>query len=671
MVYILALLAFLVPIVIVTPLHDAVVLPKLATTAALTGGALLWAAVLFASDRWQPRRWPISLWIALAAFVAVNVLALAFAVDWRASLMGESQRYQGLATTGLYLLLFAATAMAVRSTGDLRWILLGLFAGGFGAAVYALIQKADLDWVNWTGRSVERPFGTLGQANVLGAFLVVAISVTIYLALTAKERWQQAGFAAGITVMLFALLFTVSRSAYLAMGLVALIWGVAALVWFLPALESTWRRIGATLSGSSGATRQQRRRRRQRKEAAAEQPGAGGRPTVLWAGIGVFTTGPLIIALLVVFFVGLPQGRVAIFSDRNSEPLDARLSLWSMSVDMLSDEPLLGHGQDSFGILFAEYRDQPDLAGITTKSFSPESSHNFFLDLASGTGLLGLGAFLAFAGAVLWHSGRRAFATDDITLRLAFVGLGAGVLGYMAAIFFGFAEAMTTWALWLLLGAMAGLLARPSPASEEPPPEEMDARPAGGTLATAFSAVALTLLGAALLGWAATLTAADLAASQARAAVLRGDHATAIRLFDRAVTLNPIQKSYMQDEGVAYQRQARFVPLDERAAVLRQAVGVLETAVSRFTPEFGDYLSSDVLVPDRRLVGIAAAKIELAEIEGTPIEDALPFVERALQLDPFQRALRQRIVELYAALGFEDLAQEQRMIIFCWSGACD
>ena len=209
MIYFLAALCLAAPLLIlfVDPTHDYLpvtqsmrdlaVLPRLAATATFTGGALIWGAALLASERWPAGRWPATLWGPVVAFVVVNFLALLFAVDWRASLMGETFRYQGLAATLLYVLLFAVTAVAIRTTRDLRWLLLAVFAGALGAAGYALVQKAGLDWIPWSGNSVERPFGTMGQANVLGAFLVAAISSVLFLVLTARERWQQALLSRG------------------------------------------------------------------------------------------------------------------------------------------------------------------------------------------------------------------------------------------------------------------------------------------------------------------------------------------------------------------------------------------------------------------------------------------------------------------------------------------
>ena len=655
MIFFLAALCLAAPLLIlfVDPTHDYLpvtqsmrdlaVLPRLAATATFTGGALLWGAALLASERWPAGRWPATLWGPVVAFVVVNFLALLFAVDWRASLMGETFRYQGLAATLLYVLLFAVTAVAVRTTRDLRWLLLAVFAGALGAAGYALVQKAGLDWIPWSGNSVERPFGTMGQANVLGAFLVAAISSVLFLVLTARERWQQAVLGAGVVAMLAALFFTVSRSAYLAAGVVLLLWGAVALRWYLPALPERRQRIA------------------------------------LRFGVVAVAAAPLVLALVAVFFTGLPQGRVAVASAENSEAVQGRLSLWRLGLEMTADRPLLGYGQDGFSIKFPVYRDQPDLAGLGARSLDPESSHNFFIDLLSGTGVLGLLAFLGLVGAVFWHAGRRALATDDSHLRLAFVALGGGVLGYLVAIFFGFMEATSGWLFWLLLGAMAGLLAQTASEPGEESREEQggerrrrsrqekrrdrekrreerlmrEAAAQPNVMVSGLAAIVLFLLGVVALGWAATITAADLAAGQAQLATGRGEREAAERLAGRAATWNPLRKEYLFQKAEAH----------ERALALERAIETYEKLIRRHEPAAVD------------LLNLARARMRLAQTEGRPVEEDLPEIERelerALALDPFNTPIHLEIADVFERLGNDLRAFEIGAETYCWGIICD
>ncbi len=628
MLFLLVLFAAIVPLVVVAPLQDDVVLPKLVTTATFTGVALIWGAVVVARERWPAGRWPATLWLPAVAFLVVNVLALVFAIDWRRSLMGEHLRYQGLAATLLYMLLFIIAATAVRTPRDLRWLLLGLFAGGLATAIYALIQKAGLDWIEWSGQALNRPAATLGQANAFGAYLVAVINASAFLILIARERWQRAALGIGMLAMLLALLFTLSRAAYVAASVSIVIWTVAAILWF------RYFRIGAHPRPSQWAL-------------------AG------TAGIAVVL---LLVTLGSLLFVGLPKGRAALgqatarggpLSAPRDDSAGTRLSLWRMAIRMTADRPLLGHGQDAFTIRFAEYRDRPDLEGIGTANVAPESAHNLLLDLASGTGVLGFLAFLALVGAVLWHAGRRTLATDDFASRAALLALAAAIVGYLMALFFGFSEAMTTWVLWLLLGATAGLLATPSPGSGR----EAGEPPESGTLAAGTAAVALALVGVMSLGWAATMTAADLSAAQARSAIGRGDYAEAARLAGRAVTLNPLQDDYLIMEGQARERSAAGAI--EPADALGRAIETYETLLSRFEPSAYHTLL------------LAMATFQLAQVDRTPVEDTFDLLEDAVRLDPYNAPVRQFVGDHYARLGFEDRALEHRLEVYCWTMACD
>ena len=58
MLVFLVLLALITPFIVVEPLQDQIALPKLATTAALTGGAMVWGAALLLRERWPAGRWP-------------------------------------------------------------------------------------------------------------------------------------------------------------------------------------------------------------------------------------------------------------------------------------------------------------------------------------------------------------------------------------------------------------------------------------------------------------------------------------------------------------------------------------------------------------------------------------------------------------------------------------
>ncbi|MGB2696163.1 MAG: O-antigen ligase family protein [Dehalococcoidia bacterium] len=648
MIIILALFAAVTPLVIVTEMQDEWVLPKLAATVVFTGVALAWGAVQLARDRWPSLRVPTTLWLALGAFVVINLLAFVFAIDWRSALFGQYLRYQGLATVLLYVLLFGVAVVAVRSPRDLRWLLIGLFAGAVGTSIYALMQKAGVAW--WPDPLPDRPGSTVGQSNELGAFLVVAGSAAMFLVFTSNAIWQRALFAAGVVVMIAALAVTTSQSAYLAAGVVIILWGAAAVYWAVPALVLR----PSAPAAPKGRTRGERRRRSRGERDAAQEAVAPARDMPSLAALRValvaFAAAPLLLGAIIILFVGLP-GREAVVDAYDTESVQGRLNLWQLGIEMAADRPIVGHGQDAYSLLFASYRDSPDLGGIGTRNLGPESAHNFYVDLVANTGVLGLLSFLALIGSIFWYAGRRLLTTVDVTQRYALLALGTALTGYLAAIFFGFSEAMTTWVFWLLLGALVGLIVR----AEAPGEEQAPARPPNA-IVSAGAAVALMLVAMAAVGWATTLVAADLAAAQATEATLTLEHKRAADLADRAVTLNPLQRSYLLQEAQIYDRA--FIQGQTRADSFRKEVDLYETALARFRPQAFD------------MYGLAQAKRKLAEEEGHPFKDLIPDYERALELDPFNRDLRRLVITAYRANGEEDLARFHEAIIYCWTGAC-
>lgn len=605
MLAVLMLLSLITPFLVVRAFGEELVMPKLVATALLVGLALVWGAVVLLRDRWPAGRSPLAIWGALGAFAVVNILALLVADDPRGSMLGEFQRYQGLATTLLYVLLFVVAAFAVRTTRDVTWLLLALALAAFGTSVYALIQKAGLDWADLTGRDPGRPGSTVGQANNFGLFLVVIMSASVYLFFVFRERWQQALLGAGFAVVFFALLFTKSQSAYLAAAGAWLLWSAIFLVWFSRRFEDPGDRLAVRI------------------------------------GIGTAALAPLVIAGVVIALVGLP-GRESVREAFDSESIGGRLSFWQLGLEMTADRPLLGYGQDAFSIQFPSYRDRPDLSGINTISIDPESAHNFYVDLLSGTGVLGLLSFMALAGVIAFYAVRRVQRSDDIMLRLAIAALGIALLAHLGALFFGFAEAMTTWLLWLLLGALTGLLAE----AREPRAADDGVELAG--FASGLGAMCLAAVGAVAIGWGVTLAAGEVYSDRADAARRHGDFDAADQRIDRAITLNPLSKEYLLQKAQALERGART----------QAALDAYEKLGERFTPTAFGVLSQGLL------------EVELIQ-EGhdRPIEAAFPLFDRALALDPYNEEFRIFLADKYDEWGFPDKAAEQRYIVLSWRGA--
>lgn len=472
----LCAMAVLVPLATVPALGDQVVLPRLALTAVLTGAALAcsaWKPFALAGHRWL---------LAIAGlFLLVTAASTWHGVDPWGSLLGEYQRYQGLLPLCMYVALMVAATATVSSARRLRLLSWCVVAGGVLGGCYAVLDLVGWDWLEWENEG-KRAGGLVGQPNVLGVQLVVALVLAAGLAL--HERGWRRQVAAGSAGLLAAvLLLTQSRGAWVAAG--------ASLPLF------------ALLSRAFGW-----------------------RQLAVGAAVGVLGLGVV---------AAVPAGRDVLGSVRARaeaglvvDNQSTRLGLWELAVEMWQDRPLLGGGPDGYSPQFPQYRHE-DQAGIGTANVRPESAHSFWFDQLANLGLLGSVALLAVLATAGGSMVRRACHGALPPLE---AGILAATAAYFVAVTFSFSEAMTGWMPWLLLGAMAardGGMPAVAPASS-------------GTPVPAAQRVAVVTAGAVLALAGALLVDADWHAGMAERADTIDDAARHART---AAARNPLMPGYL------------------------------------------------------------------------------------------------------------------------------
>ena len=137
--------------------------------------------------------------------------------------------------------------------------------------------------------------------------------------------------------------------------------------------------------------------------------------------------------------------------------IKSRSIIWDGAVEIFKDYPLLGAGPGNFRIYFPQYRSddyfQHEISNVTLYA------HNYFLDLLAETGLLGLGAFCVFLGA-LWLGGMRwAFKHPAERTRVLLAAALVGVFGMFGS---NLSSPNGRWvigasSLWTMMGLTAGL----------------------------------------------------------------------------------------------------------------------------------------------------------------------------------------------------------------------
>ncbi|MDQ6876119.1 MAG: O-antigen ligase family protein [Candidatus Dormibacteraeota bacterium] len=231
--------------------------------------------------------------IPLIAAAAAALLAFIFSVSWPLSFIGSYTRYESLPIRLSYLVLAAATVWLLRDRRSRGRVIPAFVAGTVIASLWALGQQLLLI----QHQIAYRPDGNLGNANLLGALLAMAIPLAVARGLR-RDRFALAWWL-GVAVMATALAASTSRSG--ALGALA---GCLALAVFK----------------------------------------LQGRRALVGAAAAALVLG---VAVLAILFSPLRL--------LNDDPGPARLHLWPDAIHMVAARPLTGWGEDATGLVFGRF----------------------------------------------------------------------------------------------------------------------------------------------------------------------------------------------------------------------------------------------------------------------------------------------------------------------------
>jgi O-antigen ligase len=349
--YLPAAIALALPTAFLTAAEDSFILPRASIVIA---GACLGAglALLAPGGPGLGRlRWP------LIASAAAAVLAFVFSVSLPVSLAGSYTRYESLPVRLAYLGLFATAVWLLREKRHRECVVAAFVFGTAVACLEALAQ--------WAGHVPYRPDGNLGNANLLGALIAMAIPLAI------ARGWRGGRFVVAwwfaVAVMAGGLVATTSRSG----GLGALAGCLALLVFSLRGKVAAGAAIAST--------------------------------AVIGAALVLIMVSPL-------HFL-------------NDDPGPLRIHLWQDGVRMISARPLTGWGEDATGLAFGQF-----LSGDWSPGVTFDRLHSGPLDIAATQGLLGLAA-IGWILVVLFRGAWRSRFTGDVgALAAACIGYTVWVL---------------------------------------------------------------------------------------------------------------------------------------------------------------------------------------------------------------------------------------------------
>lgn len=365
------------------------------TTFCLVGLYALWGAQAAATRDTPGWRWQ-SMPLPLALYLLVSLLTIVVAYD-RALVL-----YQ-LALQAQMFLLYVYVVGTVRTREDVRFVVVAMLMA-------LLIESVIIIGLRFVGTTVRfsgitflvngtRVSGTVGSPNSAGAYLSLTLAPATAAIFTAQGRAFK--WLAGTSAVLgtLALLFTLSRGAWVAYAL-----GTGFIV--LMAGRRGWISI---------------------------------RRAMLL----------LLVALLVVSLMSIIILPRVLGSDRGAAY--TRIPLMEIAFRIIQDHPFFGVGANNVAIVTPAYF-TPEYGEAWVYAV-----HNMYLRIWSETGLGGLLVYLAFLLLTLrW--GRRAYAQGDAFLAPLALGFSAGVMGHMAHMMFDtFHSRPNVQALWLS-AAMIGAL---------------------------------------------------------------------------------------------------------------------------------------------------------------------------------------------------------------------
>lgn len=376
---------FVLPLAYTWDTYDSYVLPKLllARCLVLALAALIGVRAV-ASGRLQVRRTALDL--PLAAFATSAALSSMFAYNQNVAIFGTYSRYDGLLTTLTYTAVFWLAVQVIETREEARAVLRALMAGAYVAAVIAIGQFARDSLEQGT---FVAAYGTMGQKNVLGAFLAMTLPLAIYELAQAKS-WAATLLSANLAVVVvIALILTFSRSSWIA----AVIATVALGGW-------------SVRDGLSG-------------------------PAVGRLGIAA------VIALSATALIlgGVAQATRASSLRADFASAGDRPTVWADSVKLIASRPLIGYGPDNFGLVFPRFQSEP-------LQQPWDKAHAEVLQIAATQGVIGVAAYAAMlAGFVIafWRGRSNPGAA----------ALFAGVLAYQAVLQVNFTALASAFPYWI------------------------------------------------------------------------------------------------------------------------------------------------------------------------------------------------------------------------------
>jgi O-antigen ligase len=296
-----------------------------------------------------------------------------------------------------FAMLYVSTLVLVDSVKRLRWTL--LFA--IGSVAYGSLH-AIREWQKYGGMSLGyRPGYVTGDPNYFTLSALLCLPIALYLLDNPRQpRWERRFCIASIVVTMIAVTLAASRGGFL--GLTA------------SALFLVWRS-------------KQRRRN--------------------------FVLVVAVILPLMVLTPSSPLQRLLSPNYHDEYAANERLLLAEAGLNMVKHHPWTGVGAGNFKMFVRQFGDVNE----------DHIAHNTYISLLAELGIPGFMAYMAVLVATFWsleRVRRRSMTEGPLLVHQIAMGMQAGLVAYLVAVYFVSAEAHKLYWLFVFLSIVLGDLQR-------------------------------------------------------------------------------------------------------------------------------------------------------------------------------------------------------------------
>lgn len=305
--------------------------------------------------------------ILVLGFGLVSLVSDIFGIDPKVSLLGSNIRHQGFLTLlcGIILFLLVRFSFNNKSYSSFKKAIL---VSAFLLSLISLWQVLEINIFHnyniptYNGRIV----GTLGNPNFLGGYLAILLPFVLF---NGRKTFKQIIIKAVIVFAILAtIFFTDSRSAFLAVGLLFLIYGLR----FIFRLNISKIAKGLIVALVFLGFIKFADYTIHKNIVATQVPPIKER--------GCPESWPIEYPLKIISDIYNSK----IFNSQREALCDNRLLIEVVGLEALSKRPILGYGQENF-----------EIAVPAGKMHVADNAHNIFLEIAVSSGIIGLLLYIA------------------------------------------------------------------------------------------------------------------------------------------------------------------------------------------------------------------------------------------------------------------------------------